>query len=77
MVLPTVEVPPDSFGSPGDMGILKRKSVVGNMLLYDPPTDIPQKGGIVLSYLTKSEPDEPVDTSGLVGCVQLDNTPYN
>ena len=63
MVFPTIEFPPDSFGNPEQMGFLDSKNDGDddhNMLVYDPPTSIAQKGMIVFLYLTKSGPDEPI-----------------
>ena len=57
MIFPTIDFPPDSFGSPEQMGFLDSKNTGGDdhniMLVYDPPTSIPQKGIILFSYLTK------------------------
>jgi hypothetical protein len=66
MLFPAIEIPPDSFGSPENFGILDAKksdSLDHCMLVYDPSTNIPQKGIIALCYLTKSGPDEPVESS--------------
>jgi hypothetical protein len=53
LVLPTVDVPPDTFGNPENWGFLD-----SNILVYDPATRDPQKGiiDIVLSYLTRLGP---------------------
>jgi hypothetical protein len=60
ILFPTIEIPPDSFGSPEIFGFLDAKNMEPLdhcILLYDPATDIPQKGTIALCYLTKSGPD--------------------
>jgi len=79
MVFPTTELPPDSFGSSEHWrgGYLDSKNgglVDHNMLIYDPPTSAPQKGTIVLSYLTKSGPDTPLDSS--LDCIRMDTAVY-
>ena len=66
MLFPSIEIPPDNFGSPENFGFLDAKNsdpLDHCMLVYDPSTNIPQKGTIALCYLTKSGPDEPVDSS--------------
>lgn len=69
MLLPTMEVPPDAFGSPDNWGFLD-----SDILAFDPPTSAPQKGFIVLSYLKKLGPDVPVDSS--VNCIKMNTRPY-
>jgi len=66
MLLPTIEIPPDAFGSPENFGFLNAKNNRDGlldhcMLIYEPSTNVPQKGTIALCYLTKSGPDEPVN----------------
>jgi hypothetical protein len=61
MLLPTIEIPPDAFGSPENFGFLdaKNNGLLGHcMLVYDPSTNVPQKGTIALCYLTKSGPSQ-------------------
>ena len=48
--------------------------MVLKQVAYNPPTQTPQKGIILLSYFTKSGPDVPVDSS--VNCTRLNTTPY-
>ena len=49
---PTTELPPDTFGTGENVGLLE-----SNELVYDPPTHTPQQGIILISYFTKSGPD--------------------
>jgi len=67
MLLPTIEIPPDAFGSPENVGFLDAKNnglPDHCMLVYEPSTNVPQKfkGTIALCYLTKSGPDKPVNS---------------
>jgi len=71
IISPTTDLPPDSFGTPGNVGILD-----SDRLIYDPPTQTPQQGIILLSYFTKLGPDAPVAQDGSVNRIQLDTSPF-
>ena len=56
MLFPTIDVPPDSFGTPETTGFLN-----SNMLKYEPPTNELQKNTILPTYLTKTGKDSPAE----------------
>jgi len=57
-IFPTTELPPDTFGTPENMGFLN-----SDKLVYDPPTRTPQEGIILMTYFTKLGPDVRLDNS--------------
>jgi hypothetical protein len=70
MLSPTIDLPPDSFGTE-KIGFLD-----SDKLVFDPPTQTLQEGSILLSYFTKSGPDGPLDPSFNHNRIQVDSTPY-
>jgi hypothetical protein len=71
--VPTIDIPPDSFGTPETTGFLN-----SNMLIYDPPTSELQKGPVLLTYFTKIKEDVPVDSPLHKGIpkFKVKGTPY-
>ena len=61
MLFPTTDLPPDSFGTPENIGFLD-----SDMLVFEPPTRAPQKGTILLAYFTKTGPYTPSLEKGAI-----------
>lgn len=69
ILFPTIDLPPDTFGTSENIGFLDSK-----FLVFDPPAHTLQKGTILLSYFTKFGTDAPLDSS--VDCMKVDTVPY-
>jgi len=69
LLFPTQDIPPDTFGTTENIGLLD-----SNSLVFDPPAQTLQKGTILLSYFTKFGTDPPLD--GSVNCIKVDGVSY-
>lgn len=69
IVVPTIDIPPNRFGTPENRGFLE-----GELLVYEPATSVPQRGMILLMYFTKTGPDVPSPKE--LKTIKLDSAPY-
>jgi len=71
LVYPTADLPPNTFGTWDKLGYLDNETLV-----WDPQTQEPQQGMVLLAYFTKVALDDPGNFKGKR--MQLDiNSPFN